>query len=110
MNIELDTARFDELQLRMLAEIVRAVRDGLREAGVEDEQVLYDATGNICFSVCAIIDGSCEMSLDDVPVVPLLTFATERNGQDLVAAEGGSWMHEYVFSAVDEVFGDEEER
>ena len=28
-----------------------------------------------------------------------------RNGSELIAAEGGSWMHEYVFSTVDEVFG-----
>lgn len=109
MEIELDTERFDELQLCMLTEIIKSVRDGLREAGVEDAQALFEATGNICFAVCAILDGSREMRLDDEPVVPMLTFAKERNGRQLVAAEGGSWMHEYVFGSVEEVFSEDDD-
>ena len=32
-----------------------------------------------------------------------------RNGSDLVSAEGGSWMHEYVFGTVDDVFERDDE-
>jgi len=95
--------------LQVLEHLVKSVRDGLREAGVDDDQILYEVTGNLSFALCAIIDGSRQMMLDDQPVVPFLTFASERNGTDLIAAEGGSWMHEYVFGTVDEVFAEDDE-
>lgn len=109
MKISVDTDRFDELQLRVLEELVAAVRDGLREAGITDDQALYDATGSIAFSIAAIVDGSRVMELDGEPVIPVLTFAKARNGSELVGAEGGSWMHEYVFGTVDEVFERDED-
>lgn len=109
MKINIDTDRFDELQSRVLEELIVSIRDGLREAGITDEDALVEATGNIAFSVAAIIDGSRVMDLDGDEVVPVLTFANERNGEDLVAAKGGSWMHEYVFGTVEEIFEGEEE-
>jgi hypothetical protein len=108
VKIELNSDRFDELQLRVLTELLTSIRDGLRAAGVADEDVLYEATGKIGFSVASIIDGSRVMEHDGSPVVPFLAFVNERNGTNLTAAEGGSWMHEYVFGAVDDVFGDDE--
>ena len=96
---------FDPLQTRVLTEIVTSIRDGLREVGLTDDQALKEATGNIAFSIAAIIDGSRVMELDGQDVIPVLTFAKQRNGDELVAAQsGGSWMHEYVFGAVDEAF------
>ena len=111
MKIELNPDRFDELQLRVLEELIVSIRDGLREAGLTDDQILYESTGKLAFSVAAIIDGSRLMELEGSPVVPFLAFANERNGDELVAAVGGSWMHEYVFGTVDEVFeqGDDDE-
>lgn len=109
MQISIDTDKFDELQIRLLEEIIRSVASGLKEAGISDESALSEATGNIAFAIGAIIDGSRVMEFDGQPVVPILTFAKARGGSDLVAAEGGSWMHEYAFSAVDEVlFGEGE--
>lgn len=108
MKIELNSDRFDELQLRLLKELLTSIRDGLREAGVTDDDALYQATGNIGFSVAAIIDGSRVMEHDGSPVLPFLAFANERSGSNLTAAEGGSWMHEYVFGVVDDVFADED--
>jgi len=108
MEIVIDSDRFDALQLRVLEEIIKSIRTGLREAGVADDQALYDATGNIAFAVAAIVDGSRIMDLDGERVVSVLTFAKERNGTELVGAEGGSWMHEYVFGTVDDVFDCEE--
>jgi len=109
MKITIDSERFDELQLRVLEELIASIRDGLREAGVTNNQALYEATGHIAFSVAAIFDGSRVMKLDGEQVFPVLTFARERNGSDLVGAEGGSWMHEYVFGTVDEVFDSSDE-
>jgi hypothetical protein len=109
MKITLDRNRFDELQLALLEELIRAVRDGLREAGVTDDDTLFDATGNLAFAIAAIVDGSRVMQLDGEPVVPVLTFAGEPGSSELIGAEGGSWMHEYVFGSVEDVFDDEDE-
>ncbi len=109
MNITIDADQYDALQLRVVEELITSIRDGLREAGVTDEQVLFESTGKIAFSVAAIFDGSREMELEGQAVIPVLSFATERNGSDLIGAEGGSWMHEYVFGTLDDVFGDDED-
>ena len=110
MKLIVDEERFDSLQAHLVAEIVASIRDGLLEAGIKDDQVLYEATGNIAFSVAAIVDGSRIMELDGREVVPVLTFSDERNGDNLISAEtGGSWLHEYVFGTVDEVFAAEDE-
>lgn len=110
MQVSIDSDKFDALQIRLLEEIIRSVAAGLKSAGITEESALSEATGSIVFSIGAIIDGSRVMELDGQPVVPFLAFANERGGNDLLAAEGGSWMHEYVFGAVDEIlFGDADE-
>ena len=111
MKVTADNTRFDELQVHVLNEIVASIIDGLKEAGVSDSQTLHEATSNIAFSVAAIVDGSRVMNLEGTEVVPILTFARERDGQELIGADsGGSWMNEYVFGVVDEQFkGDDDE-
>ncbi|MBD2189442.1 hypothetical protein [Pseudanabaena mucicola] len=107
MKIELNPYRFDELQLKILEEIMISIKEGLQIAGVVDKKNLYDSTAEIAFSIATIIDGSRIMELDGKPVVPFLAFAKEQSSDELVAAEGGSWMHEYVFGLVDEIFSPE---
>ena len=116
MKLTTSENEFDEFQLRLIREIVETVRDGLREAGVTDDQALYEATGNLSFSIAAIVDGSRVMQiepqvigLDAKDVIPVVTFARERDGDELITAGGGSWMHEYVFGTVDEVFESDDE-
>ena len=89
--------------------IITSVRDGLREVGITDDQILYEATGTISFSIAALVDGSRIMDMDGDTVVLILTFAKERNGTDLAGIEDGPWMHEYVFGTIDEVFEDKDE-
>ncbi len=108
MQISIDTDQFDALQIRVLEEIIRSVASELKAVGITDDAALSEAVGNIAFSVATIIDGSRVMELEGSAVVPVLTFAKERDGEELIAAEGGSWMHEYVFGAVDDVlFGED---
>lgn len=105
MKVLTDNAHFDELQRHVLNEIVASIRDGLREAGVSDEHVLHEATGNIALAVAEVIDGHRVMNFEGNEVTPVLTFASERDGQELIGSEaGGSWMHEYVLDAVVELF------
>jgi hypothetical protein len=114
MRVSPDESKFDSLQEYLIGEIVTAIRDGLQEAGISDDQALYEATGSIAFSIAAIVDGSRIMELEGERVVPVLTFANSRDAEELISASaGGSWMHEYVFATVDEVFefdeGEEED-
>ena len=110
MRVSVDNSRFDQLQRQLLNEIVVSIRDGLREAGVNDEHVLHEATGNIARAVAEIVDGDRVMNVEGNEVVPVLTFAVERDGQDLIGAEsGGSWMHGYVLGAVVELFENDDD-
>lgn len=64
----------------------------------------------MAFSIAAIIDGNRVMDLDGSEVMPVLTFAKERGGTELICANaGGPWMHEYVFGVVEDVFESEDE-
>ena len=103
MQITVDSDRFDQLQLCVLKEIISAIGEELRKSGVTEAHALNDLTGSIAFSVAAIIDGSRVAELDGQEIFPVLTFSAEHNGSDFIGADGGSWMHEYVFGALDEV-------
>lgn len=96
--------------MSVLKEFISSIRNDLREAGVTDDDVLHNEMENIPFSVAAIVDCGRVMDLDDEPVFPVLTFANEPGATELVGAEGGSWMHEYVCGAVEEAFEDDESR
>jgi hypothetical protein len=110
MNVLPDNARFDELQIHLIEEIVASIRDGLREAGVTNPRVLGEATSNLAFSIAAILDGNQVLTLEGREVIPVLTFARERDGPDLIAPEsGGSWMHEYVPALLQAPPGEDEE-
>jgi hypothetical protein len=97
MKVSNDNARYDELQILLIEEIVTTLREGLREAGVGDPRLIADATSTLAFSIAAILDGTHELTVDGVEVVPVVTFASERDGDELIAPEsGGSWMLDYV--------------
>jgi hypothetical protein len=40
MKLTVDEKEFDALQLHLIREIVTTIRDGLRDAGVKDDQAL----------------------------------------------------------------------
>jgi hypothetical protein len=63
--------------------------------------------GDIAFSVAAIIDGSRAMELEGQPLIPVLTFAEDPERTELVPRAGGSFVHEYVFGTVDDVFDED---
>lgn len=97
MKVTNDGEHYDELQILLIEEIVATLRDGLREAGVTEPRVLADATSTLAFAIAAILDGTHELTVDGVEVVPVVTFARERDGDELIAPEsGGSWMRDYV--------------
>jgi hypothetical protein len=107
MEIITDKKEFDKRQLHVLREIILAVRKDLKDTGVPEERVA-DVTGDIVFSVAAIIDASHVMQVDGRQIFPFLAFAEDKNVTKLLAEPGGSWMHEYVFGMVDDIFDEDE--
>ena len=104
MKLVFDEARFDARQLFLMEKIVETLLDGLRSAGVDDSQTLHDATSDMAFSLACILDGSRIMELDGEPVLPFIGFANERDGDEIVVSEAGTWMHEYSHGTVSDVF------
>ena len=102
-EVLVDWRRFDPLQMRLLEEIARDLRQGLQETGLDDEKI-REAVENLTFRIASIVDGSRVMPLRESHVRPVLTFATDACGTHLVGAEGGSWMHEYAIGLVEQIF------
>jgi hypothetical protein len=105
MHLKTDDGAFDRRQLHLIREIIRAIKSDLTRSGIAGER-LADVTGDIAFSIAAIIDGSRVMQAEGQPLIPVLTFAEDAQRTTLVARPGGSFMHEYVHGTVDEVFDD----
>ena len=75
MNITENRSEFDKRQLHLIREIIRSIKKELQAAKVPAKQ-LEDLTGNIAFSVAAIIDASRVMKVDGRPLLPVLTLDT----------------------------------
>ena len=108
MNIQIDEDRFDALQMRLLLEMVTSFKEVLEEAKIADD-LLEDLTGKLAFSAAAIVDGSQLMDHEGEQIRPHLSFSTDDTHTEAISIEGASWMHEYVFGAIDEVFEEDED-
>jgi hypothetical protein len=108
MNITENESAFDKCQLALIREIIRAIKSDLADSGIEEDR-LADVTGEVAFSVAAILDGSRVMQADGQPLIPMLTFAEDAERTKLVGRAGGSFMHEYVHGIVDDVFDEDVE-
>jgi len=103
MKIVIDENRFDEMQMSMLQNMIKGIKETLEEGKLPEEQI-EDLTGNVAFAVSCIIDSSTIMEHEGKPLRPSLGFSLDDDGKEILVSENGSWMHEYVFGAVDEVF------
>jgi hypothetical protein len=105
MNIIEDDEKFDAMQEALLREIVRSIRTGLGEIGIEPDKA-FEATEKITFGIAALIDGSRPVMIDGKKVEPFLTF---KQGEDCFITCAGSSMHEMAFNVALEVCGDIDE-
>jgi len=97
---------FDKRQLALIREIVRAIKSDLADSGIPEER-LADVTGGVAFSIAAIIDGIRVMQADGQPLIPVLAFAEDSERMKFVGRPGGSFMHEYVYGTVDDIFDED---
>lgn len=105
MNIIEDYEQFDAMQEALLREIVRSIRTGLGEIGIDPDKA-FEATEKISFAIAALIDGSTAVMIDGKRVEPFLTF---KQDEDCLISGGGSSMHEMAFNVALEVCGDIDE-
>ncbi len=102
MNLEENADKFDELQSILIGGIIDAVKEHLDESSLSDE-VSRDLLEKISFSVATILDGSRSVEYDGIDPNPILAF--EDNGK-LLYPGGSSWLHEYVFGTISEIYGE----
>jgi len=102
MNLDENTDKFDELQSIFMGGIIDSVKEHLDEANISDENS-RDLLEKISFSIATIIDASRSIEYEGIEPKPILTF--EEDGT-LIYPGGSSWLHEYVFGTISEIYGE----
>lgn len=103
MKLITNNDKFDDLQPWYVGEIIERTRDNLIEAGVKDE-ALKELCGNIAFSICTLIDGSASFEVEGNEYSSFLAFSDDD--ESMFYPGGNSYLHEYVFGVLDEIFED----
>jgi len=103
MQLTKDGDKFDELQSIFIGGIIDEVKTQLESANLSASQV-RDLLEKISFSVATILDGSCSVEFDGVEASPIITF--QSGDTELIYSGGNSWMHEYVFGTISEIYGE----
>ena len=101
MKLTTDSRVYDEMQRTLIGALIESVKAEL-EAEKLDPALTRKLVENISFSLAVILDGSRDASFGNDEVCPVLTFQNEDD--DLISSGGNSWMHEYVFGTIKEVF------
>lgn len=102
MELHTDSDAFDEHQMELLYHVAAEIRDGLVAAGLHGEK-LQKTTEDLTFGIAALFDGGRLLEFEGKLLRPFLTFAMDDGATKLLAAEGGSWMHEYAVGAAEQV-------
>lgn len=92
---------FDCYQTALTREIVEAIKRELEQVDAPSELV-KQLTGDIAFAVTSLIDDLAGLEIDGKSHSPVLTFLNESDVLEF--ANGNSWMHEHVYSQVEQVF------
>ena len=103
MQLKNDGDKFDELQSIFIGGIIDEIKVQLEEAKLPNDKV-RELLENISFSVATILDASRSVEYEGVEASPVVTF--QDGEKDLVYPGGNSWMHEYVFGTISEIYGE----
>jgi hypothetical protein len=101
MKIISDNDKYDRIQACFVFELCKAVRANLEKDGIKGDQ-LKKLVGDISFTIAAILDGS--QGIDKNAGVPVVLFKTQKESEECLCAETGTYFHEYVYGNVDELF------
>ena len=97
--------RFDNLQPWYVGELIESIKRPLIEAGIKGDQ-LKELCGSIAFGVCSRIDSAAGFEVEGQEYDSILAFADEAG--TLFYSGGNSFLHEYVFGVLDELFENDE--
>jgi hypothetical protein len=98
-KLRIDEAEFDRKQTEFLKLLIETVKSSLSQHAVEGE--LYEELlETLTFNIASAIDGSLEMEDEAEPVIPVLAFALDDEGKEILLSDRGSWLHEYVFGSL----------
>ena len=89
-------------QRQLLFQILESTRDELKRFGVADSK-LQEATEAVAFAAIWAFEQFDVTGPDFVPAHPLVAFTRTRDPK-LVTGAGGTYMHELVPGATEEVF------
>lgn len=103
MQLKNDGDIFDELQSIFIGGIIDEIKVKLEEAKLPSDKV-RELLENISFSVATILDGSRSVEYEGVETSPVITFQEGEN--ELIYPGGNSWMHEYVFGTISDIYGE----
>lgn len=103
MQLKQDGDKFDQLQSILIGGIIDSIKEHLDRANLPPatERELLE---NISFSVATILDANHSVEYDGVEAVPVITFQAGKD--ELVYPGGNSWMHEYVFGIIGDIYGE----
>ena len=101
MDLVVDGDKFDELQPWYVGEIIEAIKHNLEQAGIGGEK-LKELCGDIAFSICAQIDSSAGFEVEGIEYASYLAFSGDDD--TMFYPGGNSFLHEYVFGVLDEIF------
>lgn len=104
MDIRVDKSKFDALQHRLIGILTEEIIETLSNALDLKKESAVAAGCSVAFGVASILDGSRVRDSKDRHVIPHLAFSTSAGRDELVTAQGGSWMHEYVHACVSELY------
>jgi hypothetical protein len=100
MNIETNALYFAELQECLVHKITRTVIENIKTTGLSESELSAMAR-DIVFGVACALD-SAEIDLvSGQKITPYLTFMVAKDS--LIHCGGPSFLHEYVFQAIDEI-------
>ena len=103
MQLKEDSDKFDQLQSILIGGIIDSVKEHLDEAKLPPATA-RDLLEKISFSVATILDASRSVEYEGIEANPVITFQSGKD--ELVYPGGNSWMHEYVFGTISEVYGE----
>lgn len=96
---------FDKRQRALVEHMVGAIKRELENVDAPSE-VVRQLTGSIAFAVASLSDGAASVEFEGKELDPHLTFPV--GADELLYAGGSSWMHEYVYRVLPEVFSAED--
>ncbi len=105
MELKLDSNKFDQYQIILASNIIKATYEELNDLGIPVEK-LNDICSRIAFNICCLIDGCETLVAKGYKFSPILTFVDDDTSFNVAISCGGnSYMHEYVDKIIHELKG-----